>query len=669
VRIRTKIFLITGLVFSSLVLISSISMWTMNEISKLRKTTESGFELINRARLVHGLMKDLLFDMFTPQTYRLLKDVIHTPRFNTTLRDFREASTDFEAAFYEFTNSPRVLRLLRQEELRDAHQVAKIMSTKAFSRIAAFLNNVDRLVASGVLGEESLYRQLQAGDNAAIPAFFDEVRDTSYYLSNSFESYLNHFIRSLQKESEIIQRRILLLFWSLTFVIGSLTVVLSLLFARRISRQLQSVEEGFRKVSMGDFTVQLDIGGRDEFGTLAANFNLFLKDLKRNVDSVLSLLADVGRAISERFSLQEVFRLIVESAVSDSNADGAALLTFADSGRLLVRQTAGAFPLQVDRELSEEEGQLPAGQAGGRPNSLRQVLRAGTPLFLRDTQGAVLGQEAINSLLAIPLALPDRNLGVLCLVTLRPSGRFTDLDSTNFSTFADYAALILDNFFKHRELLEKRDAEYRALQAQIQPHFLYNLLNGLIGLNRMGERQALENAILSLKGMLRYTLEQNDWPTVAEELEFVGKYCELQQMRFQDRLSVSIECAEEAAGYHIPKLILQPLVENAIIHGIEPLGGPGRLEVTARLARRNGTSVLGISISDNGVGFTPDAALEGRHLGIANVKERLAVACPQAFLGIQSAPGGTHVRIEIAGDALRALGAPRAQRAQRAPDT
>jgi sensor histidine kinase YesM len=653
VRIRTKIFLIPGLVFSSLVLISSISMWTMNEISKLRKTTESGFELINRARVVHGLMKDLLFDIFTPQTYRLLKDVIHTPRFNTTLRTFREATADFEKAFYEFTGSPRVLRLLRQEELRDAHEVAKIMSAKAFSRIAAVLSNLDRLVASGVLGEESLYRQLQIGENAAIPAFFDEVRDTSYYLSNSFESYLSHFIRSLQKESEVIQRRILLLFWSLIVVIGSLTMVLSLLFARRISRQLKSVEEGFRKVSMGDFTVQLDIGGRDEFGTLAVNFNLFLKDLKRNVDSVLSLLANVGRAISERLSLQEVFRLIVESAVSDSNAAGAALLTPAESGRLSVRQTAGAFPLPVDRELSEEEGLLPAGEAGGSLHSLRQVLRGGKSVFLRDPQGLILGQEAANSLLAIPLALPDRTLGVLCLVTLRPSRCFTDLDYTNFSTFADYAALILDNFFKHRELLEKRDAEYRALQAQIQPHFLYNLLNGLIGLNRMGERQALENSILALKGMLRYTLEQNDWTTVAEELEFLRKYCELQQMRFQDRLSVSIECAEEAAGYRIPKLILQPLVENAIIHGIEPLGGPGRLEVTARLERRNGVCVLGINISDNGVGFTPEAGAVGRHLGIANVKERLLVACPQAFLGIQSRPGGTHVSIEIARDALR----------------
>jgi len=628
-------------------------MWTMNEISKLKSTTESGFELINRAHTVHGLMKDLLFDIFTPQIYRLLKDIIHTPRFNTTLRNFREATADFEKAFYEFTASPRVLRLLREEELRDAYDVAKIMSAKAFTRISVILSSLDRLVASGVLGEESLYQQLQTGVNPAVPAFFDEVRDTSYYLSNSFESYLSHFIRSLQKESENIRRRMLLVFWLLTIVLGCLTIVLYLLLARRISRKLSSVQEGFRRVSQGDFTIQMDAGGQDEFASLATSFNKFLADLKRNVNSVLSLLADVGRAISERLSLQEVFRLIVESAVADSSADGAALLMAGESDRLVVRQAAGGFPLAIGMELAEPECLLPAGEAGGHPNSLWQVFRGGKPLFLREPQGTILDQQAANSLLAIPLSLPDRILGVLCLVTLKPSSRFTDLDYTNFTTFADYAALIMDNFFKHRELLEKRDAEYRALQAQIQPHFLYNLLNGLIGLNRMGERQALENAILSLKGMLRYTLEQGDWTTVAEELEFLTKYCELQQLRFQDRLSVSIHCSPEAAAYRIPKLLLQPLVENAVIHGIEPLGGPGRLEVGARLLRRNGAAVLGISISDNGVGFSPDAGLAGRHLGIANVKERLLVACPQAFLGIQSRPGGTQVTIEIAGDALR----------------
>jgi two-component system sensor histidine kinase YesM len=246
----------------------------------------------------------------------------------------------------------------------------------------------------------------------------------------------------------------------------------------------------------------------------------------------------------------------------------------------------------------------------------------------------------------VPLALPDRTLGVLCLLTESGSSPLTDLDCTHFSTFADYAALIIDNYFKYKELLERRDAEYRALQSQIQPHFLYNLLNALIGLNRMGERRTLESAILCLKDMLRYTLEKDDWTTVNDEMAFLAKYCELQQMRFGERLAVRFECQPEAQAFRIPKLILQPLVENAIIHGIEPLGRPGTLEVTATMDRREGG--LSIVVRDNGVGFA-ETGTGQRHIGLANVKERLLIAFPKAFLSIRSQPGDTRVAIEIAG--------------------
>ncbi|MEE9308497.1 MAG: hypothetical protein V3V57_13320, partial [Spirochaetia bacterium] len=234
-KIRIKLFFITGVVFLSVIIISSISVWTMNETTRLRNTIERGVELTAQARNLHSLMKDLMFDIFTPQTYRLLKDIIHTPRFNTTLREFNEAVVDFKDDYYAFMESPRVKNLLRDEELMDAYEVAKIMSVKAFQKIEAFQGSLDHLVESGVLGEETIYEQLQTDQDPSIPIFFDEVRDTSYYLTNSFESFLRHFIRSLQAESSIIRRQILALFWILTVIIGFLTVILSLLFSGKIS--------------------------------------------------------------------------------------------------------------------------------------------------------------------------------------------------------------------------------------------------------------------------------------------------------------------------------------------------------------------------------------------------------------------------------------------------
>ena len=658
-KIKTKIICVTGIILFCVIVISSVSIWTLNEITRLRETIENGVELIGRARTIHSLMKDLMFDIFTPQTYRLLKDIIHAPRFQTTRRSFHTAVVEFQSEFHNFMESSRVKSLLRDEELQDAYAVAQVISDKAFTKIEDFQSKLDQLVGSGVLGEESVYEQLQTDRETTIPLFFDEVRDTSYYLNNSFESFLSHFIRSLEDQSAIIRRQILILFWSLTVLIGVVAVVLSLMLARQISRRISRVEEAFRQVSMGDLTATLNIRTNDEFGLLAHNFNLFMKDLKRNVDSVLNLLRDISRSITERLSFDKILKLIVESAVKDSNADGSAVLTLNDRGGIIVGQAAGAFPYPRGRKIPAKVADAVAGAPSGEadtPLSLKQVFSQQKPVYIRSAKNWAAAafddsSRKVSSLLALPLVVSQRLLGVFCILTYGPDNHITDLDYTNFSTFTDYASLILDNFFKYKELLERREAEYEALQSQIQPHFLYNLLNSLIGLNRMGDRKSLEGALFSLKDMLRYTLEQSDWSTVAEELQFVSKYCELQQVRFQERLSVDIHCDEAAASFRIPKLILQPLVENAIIHGIEPLGRPGKLEVSAKRIQRNGAVGLGICIVDNGVGFSVADHPEDGHIGLRNVKERLLITFPRAFLKVDSDPGrGTRITMEIVED-------------------
>ncbi|UCF99648.1 MAG: histidine kinase [Spirochaetaceae bacterium] len=658
-KIKTKIICVTGIVLVCVIVVSTVSIWTLNEISRLKETIDNGVELIGRARTIHSLMKDLMFDIFTPQTYRLLKDIIFAPRFQTTRRSFRTAVVEFQGEFHEFMESPRVKRLLRDEELQDAYAVAQVISGKAFIKIEDFQSKLDQLAGSGVLGEESLYEQVQIGTETTIPLFFDEVRDTSYYLTNSFESFLSHFIRSLEDQSAIIRRRILIFFWSITAVIGVLAVFLSLLLARQISQRIGRVEQGFRLVSMGDFTATLNIRTNDEFGVLAKSFNLFMKDLKRNVDSVLNLMRDISGSITERLRFDKILELIVESAVKDSNADGSAFLTLNENGGITVGQTTGVVPYPKGRTITEEEADALSGKASGKTeaaSSLKQVFLKRKPLYIRKIKSCAAvspddRNQQLSSLLALPLVVSQQLLGVFCVFTYGEVNHITDLDYTNFSTFIDYASVILDNFFKYKELLERREAEYAALQSQIQPHFLYNLLNGLIGLNRMGNRKSLEGALFSLKDMLRYTLEQSDWSTVAEEFRFVGKYCELQQVRFQERLSVEIHCEEHAASFPIPKLILQPLVENAVIHGIEPLGESGRLKVSARAIRKNGGSGVGILVIDNGVGFSVADHPEDGHIGLRNVRDRLSMAFPHASLKIDSEPGrGTRIAMEIVGD-------------------
>lgn len=613
----------------------------MNEISRLKDTIQSGFQLISDARQLHGLMKDLMFDLFTPRTYLLLKDLLHTPRFQTTRQDLRSSVQSFERAFSVFMDSPRVKALLREEELRDAYTVAKTMTAKASDRIDSFQRTIDRLFASGSLEGSNLYMQLQTGGDTSIPLFFEELRETSYYLTYSFESFLAHFITSLQHEAAVIQRQILILFWTLTGAIGFVTLALAILFSRRISAQLKRFEEGFRAVSHGDFSARLDIRSADELGALASSYNLFMTDLKRNIESIQSLLRDVGESLTTHLSFQRILELIVEAAVRNSNAGGAAVVLPSPEEHLVVERSAGVFPHPSGSSVPR------CGGGSGDCLSLHDIYDRQAPIFIREPK-SLDGGPKVSSLQAFPLIVSQGELGLLCVITADSDAPLTDLDFNNFRTFTEYAALIIDNFFKYKELLEKREAQYRALQSQIQPHFLYNVLNGLVGLNRMGDARALESAIFSLKDMLRYILDKGQWTTVREELRFLERYCELQKMRFPDRLGVAIRCAEEVEGFRIPKLILQPVVENAVIHGIEPLGRPATLSIEAGQGGRDGEPYTTICIADDGAGFDPEATDVEQRIGLSNVRERLLMAYPNARLSIASSPGsGTRIRIEI----------------------
>lgn len=201
---------------------------------------------------------------------------------------------------------------------------------------------------------------------------------------------------------------------------------------------------------------------------------------------------------------------------------------------------------------------------------------------------------------------------------------------------------------EYKAVLGQRNAEYRALQSQIHPHFLYNILNGFIALNRTGQSMLLEKAILSLSGMLRYTLEHNDWAQLQEEIDFLSKYCELQQIRFTEKMKFQIVCDPRALTILIPKLLLQPIIENAIIHGIEPSDKACELTMAISLqsaSEEDGDHLI-INICDNGVGFDSNQGHEG--VGIINVRERLAIAFEGAILNIESTIGlGTFVRMQI----------------------
>jgi two-component system LytT family sensor kinase len=181
--------------------------------------------------------------------------------------------------------------------------------------------------------------------------------------------------------------------------------------------------------------------------------------------------------------------------------------------------------------------------------------------------------------------------------------------------------------YQERELktsqLEARLAQSRlqVLKFQLQPHFLFNTLNTISELIYRDPESA-ERMITDLSDLLRLSLEKLEVQEVSlqQELDFLNKYVEIEQIRFHDRLKIEMNVAPETLDAQVPNMILQPLVENAIKHGISPLSQGGTIKVGAE--RRNGSLLL--SVSDNGVGLTNlDISAIPEGVGLKNTKSRL----------------------------------------------
>jgi len=616
----------------------------MHEISEFKKIIDFGNSLITDSNHIHSLMKDYMLYMFTPQTYNLLKDLIYAPRPYILFKEWQKATNKYKKSFSNFISDKRVLALLSDSELKDKYNVALTMSSKAFTKIDSLNQSINQLEKAGILGKENVYIYIQTKDEKLI-RLFDEVRSTSYYFVNNFESFLKHFINSLEHESFIIQKQIIFIFYIISTTIGIFILIFSFILSNLMANRIKSVEKTIRQVSQGDFTARLCIKSKDEFGLLSKNLNIFINDLKGNINSILNLMRDVGDSISNQIDFNKILSIIVEIITKDTNCDGAAIFLLNEySSQLDIKAESGSLikffsgkSANKDKERNEH----------WLKRNISPKTKNNRPLFIKNMKNLKAG-ISVSSLIALPLTISKKVFGALVVVKMKENNFLTDLDFTNLSTFADYTALTIDNFLKYLELLRQKEVELEALQSQIHPHFLYNILSGLIGLNRAGERESLERTVFALQGMLRYTLEQDTWTTIRYEFNFLKEYCELQKIRFQERFNFHIDYSDEAAQHKIPKLLLQPLVENAIIHGIEPLDRTGNLEITAHIERTNHQPALIIQVLDDGMGFDITSLKTKKQIGLSNVRERLLIAYGNTTLNIKSKKDkGTEIFIKI----------------------
>ena len=182
------------------------------------------------------------------------------------------------------------------------------------------------------------------------------------------------------------------------------------------------------------------------------------------------------------------------------------------------------------------------------------------------------------------------------------------------------------------EQVRLRKAEFELLQSQINPHFLYNTLDAIIWLAESGEEKKVVDMVGSLSEFFRTSLNRGeDMVTIKKELQHVRSYLEIQQMRYQDILRYEIQVPEELHKYLIPKITIQPLVENALYHGIKNKRGRGQIVISGEKK----ADYFVIRVEDNGIGVKPERlaqvndgirnkVLTGKDIyGLYNVNERI----------------------------------------------
>jgi two-component system sensor histidine kinase YesM len=265
----------------------------------------------------------------------------------------------------------------------------------------------------------------------------------------------------------------------------------------------------------------------------------------------------------------------------------------------------------------------------------------------------------------VPLSI-TRPIRKLSEVTNQVAGgdftvRFDERSSAEVSMLSDSLNTMID---KINELLEQvkteqtrlRKAEFEVLQAQINPHFLYNTLDAIVWLAEAGESKKVVSMVGSLSEFFRTSLNQGkDIITVREEIQHVGSYLEIQQVRYQDILNYEINIPETLHRYTIPKITIQPIVENALYHGIKNKRGCGKIVIDGCKEE----DFFVIRISDNGIGISPErleqvkdgiknkVPTQNNIYGLYNVNERIRLNFGENYgISIESTYGeGTVVSI------------------------
>ncbi|MEI2394954.1 cache domain-containing sensor histidine kinase [Paenibacillus phytohabitans] len=358
-------------------------------------------------------------------------------------------------------------------------------------------------------------------------------------------------------------------------------------------------------------------------------------------------------------------------------------------------------PVQEAAVALVQETGLPAGQISGSGSFVLQT--AGPPWFIVHTSSLstgwkIIGMAPLQEIVAEAnrirqLIIVSVGLSIIFAITLnylltrrltrpiqllqhkmrltasgyleakvKPDGNDEIADlGQSFNIMVEQIKALLEQSIRKQQQLQK--AELRTLQAQINPHFLYNTLDSIVWMAEAGNNDGVIRIVKALSGFFRLSLNKGrDWVLIRSELAHAQSYLIIQQMRYRDILEFKIEVAEELQGYPILNMTLQPLIENALYHGIKNKRGKGLISI---IGHTDANSIM-LTVADNGIGIpgerltllreyiehplqSEDTDTAQNGFGLQNVHQRLQLYFGDEYgIRLDSSEGyGTQITVRI----------------------
>jgi len=322
-----------------------------------------------------------------------------------------------------------------------------------------------------------LYELLQSGaiDNKKMEseiAFLEENLSTidqlMFEINGMFDEVLLEIKSAIARE--VMAKSIKS--FQLIGVVLAFIVLISTIFSRQTTKNIKKMEKYIAKLAEGDFSANLEIKSRDEFGSLSKDFTLFTETLWEKINSLRDVMRDIGNSISVDLNQQGFIDNIVELAIDSSKADAGIMFSVEEEDRkLVVSNISGYFPppFQVSRKVSNKKDSLityfksvtfDVGQG-----LIGEVASSGSPVFVRNSyeddrlpfNSFAEDELYISSMILIPLLVGNRLLGILGVCKTREGQHFSDLDYSFLRSYGEYSAMALDNLNKYQELLSRHE--------------------------------------------------------------------------------------------------------------------------------------------------------------------------------------------------------------------